>query len=398
MDDEMRQVLKAFKTRGLTLQADAGRSLIKILNEQEDFEQSLSEVVKELKKRIERGDITSSVISLEIIQGMVDYLTLDDTDIAMQSTQAIDAFKMHRLEFDENAKTFKITLPPEPKPLTTSEDDDPVPDVYAPAQARARMYRERLLFIQQRLVKSGFAMRGIRSRTGDAATAVTELSTVQSLLGSSGEHLLLGYLVQTQVDVWQIEDLTDIIKVDLMTVSPASDVLYMEGSIVLVLGTLQSGIFKASVIASPPAMPRHDQLRTMGIVDAFGTGVRHEQLEQMAELEDKSSDIFILISDVCLDKPKVLDRLEKVFQGFENWDVVPLFVLVGNFVHTTVFMENGRNIIIEAFTKLANLIGSFPRLSQEAKFVLVPGPNDPLMGGILPRKRVPEFFCQVILT
>ena len=48
-------------------------------------------------------------------------------------------------------------------------------------------------------------------------------------------------------------------------------------------------------------------------------------------------------------------------------------------------------LCLEGFTALADLIESFPNLSQ-CYFVMVPGPNDPWGSDVLPRPAIPTTF------
>ena len=67
-----------------------------------------------------------------------------------------------------------------------------------------------------------------------------------------------------------------------------------------------NSVFHAQVMGLPPAEPRTTTLQAYGIEDTFETGLRPHQLAGMRELEEKAHDtIFIILSDVHLDKPVV---------------------------------------------------------------------------------------------
>ncbi len=61
--------------------------------------------------------------------------------------------------------------------------------------SRAKMYRERLILTQQRLLRSGnFYYRGLNKNHNSSDKI--EISTIDSLLGTHGPKFLLGYLTQ----------------------------------------------------------------------------------------------------------------------------------------------------------------------------------------------------------
>lgn len=67
--------------------------------------------------------------------------------------------------------------------------------------SRTNMFRERLLLTQQRLLRSElFTLRGLSSKAkkshGAQHTQQEELSTIESLLGSTGVKVLFGMLTQ----------------------------------------------------------------------------------------------------------------------------------------------------------------------------------------------------------
>jgi DNA polymerase epsilon subunit 2 len=100
-----------------------------------------------------------------------------------------------------------------------------------------------------------------------------------------------------------------------------------------------------------------------------------------------TSDMFVVLSDVWLDRESTFTRLRTVFEGFDSLDAIPsMFVLMGDFSSKPFgpthfgFVEYSKG-----FDKLAELVREFPRLRQEARWVFVPGPGDPGVTSALPR-------------
>lgn len=282
--------------------------------------------------------------------------------------------------------------------LTLYSQKDYAYSLHPPIASKAKMYRERLQLVQQRLLRSGqFVMRGM----GPSLTAgsMHELSTIESLLGSAGVRVLLGFLTQPSEGAWHLEDLGSSIRLDIKQ-AKASSALFTEGSIVIVQGELSpndSTLFIAYVVGLPPAESRDATLEAIGVTDPFGNGTRRPQWMQMAELEKEADEVLVVIlSDVTLSRPNVCDNLRTVFEGFEATGAVPLFVLLGPFVGKDFYSPGGRAAAIAAFVALADTLTGCPRLCERAKFLLVAGPRDPGAGAALPRRPLPSFLTEVL--
>jgi DNA polymerase epsilon subunit 2 len=145
----------------------------------------------------------------------------------------------------------------------------------------------------------------------------------------------------------------------------------------------------------PPAEKRETTLEAMNIEDVFGNGTRSSQQKQMYQLEQESVDtLFIIISDVQLDNPQVLEKLQLIFQGHEEMGNSPLFILIGTFVSKPLLSLGGREAYAAAFSALADVICTCPILAQTAKFLLVPGPKDYDICPPYPRKPIPDQFTE----
>ena len=100
------------------------------------------------------------------------------------------------------------------------------------------------------------------------------------------------------------------------------------------------------------------------------------------------------MSDIQLDRPMVVEKLQRVFEGFETAGTDPLFILMGNFVNKPYTAPGGREAIADAFSALGDAIASCPRIAKNAKFLLVPGPQDVGTHHALPRRPIPEIFTK----
>jgi DNA polymerase epsilon subunit 2 len=124
-------------------------------------------------------------------------------------------------------------------------------------------------------------------------------------------------------------------------------------------------------------------------------------------MEQKNEDIsFVIISDIWLDQPMVLDKLKVLFSGYADAITPFMFILIGNFqsspfVHCASQLKSYKGISSftqDGFEYLANLIADYPVLAKNSHFVFVPGFNDPWSGNILPRPPIPTMFTKQLIS
>ena len=376
---------------------EATRALSSVLSKEDDKDGSLEVVLDEIRARIEKREVKSTVIGLDTIESIVVDLSSSEKDLASEKLQLLDAFSAPRISFDERSRSYSI-------------DPKPVIDLHASVESRARMFRERLVLTQLRLLRSGqFVLKGMKSggKSGGAvgggpgasssqgpSSVVHEISTIESLLGSKGIKVLLGLLTQPEEGKFFLEDLTTTISLDLsQSVSPAA--IFTEGSIVIVEGRLHpsdQSVFCVTLVMMPPAETRETALNSMAITDPFGNNNRPNQLLQMEEIEKKSVEfIIVIVSDIVLDRPGATEQLHRIFEGFESAETAPLFVLLGPFLSKPIAaFPGGRVAALHAFEALSDSLEGCEFLCREAKFLLIPGPRDAGCSSALPRRALPD--------
>jgi hypothetical protein len=122
--------------------------------------------------------VKTRVIDVEAIERIVADLSSNEDDVAHEIFQVsldfkslslfkhrfinylrkvVDAFSTPYLRYDEKSKTFKwLSNPPR--------------DIFDDVEARSGMFRERLLIIQQRLLRSDlFTLKGIRNTSNNSS-------------------------------------------------------------------------------------------------------------------------------------------------------------------------------------------------------------------------------------
>jgi DNA polymerase epsilon subunit 2 len=169
------------------------------------------------------------------------------------------------------------------------------------------------------------------------------------------------------------------------------DRFYTEGSVVVVQGELVSkGLFRVNEIALPPAEMRSTTLTAVGINDVFGSGFRPQHVQQMQELEESADHhLIVVLSEVHLDKPHVLEKLKQILAVYEENGLEPLYVFIGSFFSKPYFkVANGKEIMKQAFDNLGLIIASYEGQQQRSKFVFVPGAWDGGSNATFPRRSI----------
>ena len=111
--------------------------------------------------------------------------------------------------------------------------------------------------------------------------------------------------------------------------------------------------------------------------------------------------MFVILSDVYLDSPTVLEKIECMLEGYSTFNPLPIFVFMGNFTSKPFSASSsssggGSKAMMGYFDDLANIITKFPNVAQNGRFVFVPGPQDPGITGALPRSPIPKYFTSTL--
>ena len=313
--------------------------------------------------------------------------------------------------------------------------------LHADAEARTRIYTERLALVRARLMRNPlFTPPLLESLRTDhlPLTPVDQLPrAVNSSGGSNGVSLtLLGLLTQPEVGLWCLEDERGrAIALDLS--SPDCKRIpgfYTETAIVLVQGVYDPeysvadsvtgrvagsasdgggvsallsdnrlpGAMRVTLLSHPPSEERGATLLAMGIVDPLRhhkTPADVARATMLMRDPGEAGTMIAVLADVHLDSPVALSRLRAVLEGFNRaGSVPPLFVLMGNFGSTAFGQLTGDRVAWRArFDGLAHLLSEFSNVAASTHFVLIPGPHDPGSGGALPRPPLPASFASALL-
>ena len=129
------------------------------------------------------------------------------------------------------------------------------------------------------------------------------------------------------------EDPSGVVQLDL-TETKFHTGLYTENCFALAEGWYDDNVFHVLALGFPPAETSDTTRAYFGNINFFGgpgdTSAKNSKV--LAEMEVNNPDaMFVFLSDVWLDHVSVVDRLRKLFSGYDSMPPT-VFVLCGNFL------------------------------------------------------------------
>ncbi|CAH0520175.1 unnamed protein product [Peronospora belbahrii] len=324
----------------------------------------LEDVLYAIKNNIDRSKMTTSVVTMEALESALDTLLAVSAENDFEKIQVFGAFNMPTLHFNPYNKSYELKANVHRR-------------LHAGPESRIQLLRNRFMSVDLRVKRHRLFA------PPSAAVASTaeyiELSRIESLLGVTGVRRVIGLLGQDERKRLYLEDFTSRIIVD-FTNALYTDGLFTVNCVVLVEGEVIDDVLHVQSMGFPPPETKEASLDVLGGIDPLGVEVSAQQREQIqsAETNDHHA-AFIVLSDVHLDDPNVMSKLDELFQGLES--VQPtLFILMGDFMSASIGGGTGSNSLQdlrEYMEELGNLILKYPGIADNSRFVLVPGPNDP---------------------
>ncbi|KAK9873940.1 hypothetical protein WA026_002293 [Henosepilachna vigintioctopunctata] len=222
------------------------------------------------------------------------------------------------------------------------------------------------------------------------------LQTVDFLLTSSNlclkKTLVLGSILQVSEGKYYLEDPTGIVQLDLSHAKFEGG-FFVENSFVLVNGLYEDKILTVSTMIMPPGEEYQESRPSFANLNYFG-GPSRIPLRDSTNLKDyaakKPDGIMLFFSDIWLDHPMVFEKLEILFEGFQN-DPPIAFIFLGNFISESHGSER-MDILKKCFKQLGDLIIRFPHIMDNSQFVFIPGMTDPATPHIVPRLPLPSYI------
>ncbi|CAI5703471.1 unnamed protein product [Peronospora effusa] len=377
-----KQILRACKLQGLSLHVDALRHLTKELTNEPSLQ--LDDVLYAIKNNIDRSKMTTSVVTLEALESALDTLLAVSAENDFEQIQVFGAFDTPMLHFNTYNKSYELRA-------------DAQRRLHAGPESRLQLLRNRFMSLDVRVKRNRLFA------PPSAAVANTseymELSRIESLLGATGVRRVIGMLGQDERKRFYLEDFTSRIIIDL-TNAVYTKGLFTVNCVVLVEGDVVDDVFHVQSMGFPPPETKEASLDVLGGIDPLGVEVSVQQREQIQSVEANDHHAtFIVLSDVHLDDPNVMSKLDELFQGLES--VQPtLFILMGDFTSASIGGGAGSNSLQdlrEYLEELGDLILRYPGIADNSRFVLVPGPNDPGSSRAFPRHPLPDLCTRELI-
>nr|XP_050028231.1 DNA polymerase epsilon subunit 2-like [Dermacentor andersoni] len=368
------KILKSFQIRGFTLRSEASKFLLEALTSLDENHQDLW--LRRLLDSLQAQRIDGPFLTKDDLLGCIREFERADNDGTDVRLLVANAFSLAPLTYCQERHKFV--------PRELAGHSGP-PRLFADAGAKAFFFRERYQLVLQKT--SRHHCFSSRSRL-PAGTSGFDLRPIEHLLGTTGERVVvLGMLCQLEEGNYFLEDTTGSVKIDTSGTKFTAD-LFVENSLVLAEGCYDDMVFHVDAMGLPPIESAVETLKYMGgasIFDKFPEKLR-TQLE-LSDLPDNA--LFVLLSDVWLDQPKVLSHLRVLFTGFAQ-GAPACFVLAGNFLSRSTGLQKDCALLKEGFKALADMLSEFPLLVKHSRFIFVPGPKDPGLSNVLPRPGLPR--------
>lgn len=380
MDPILRKhIVNTFKLSGLTLRSEACNFLLETLMELDPADRD--DWIEKIIDYIQRQTLLVPVAEKKLVEAAILDSCKNELDEEEDILWIVSAFNVPRFKFNVERKKF----------LPVNDD----PQLFDSALCKGRMFRHRYDLIHQFTVRN--------SLFNDLALdgSSYKLKPIESLLSTSSRInniVILGLLTHLKEGQYYLEDPTGTVAVDLSQAN-YHDGLFTDGSFVLAEGSYKDEAFIVQAIGLPPRESAELSRTYFSSSNYFG-GPSESSLRFDARLKKfeshKEDAMFVFLSDIWLDQPQVLEKLDVLFTGYSN-DPPFAFVLMGDFLSCHKGISH-YNCIKEGFRSLADLISQYPSVANHSRFIIVPGPNDSPAANILPRPELARELVSDLLS
>lgn len=373
-----KKILSNFKLQGLSLKSEATSLLVEALlpcSADNDIDSIIDHIVEAVQKQ----PLDSALVGREAVEIAIDECNGASDADSEAAMVVIDAFKVPKFTYSVERKKF---LPYRGKDLV----------LHAKATAKTSLFRERYALIHQRTLRHELFTPPALGQEVQPSSKF-HLKNVEFLLSTSGlpeKVIVLGMLTQLKEGRFYLEDPTGCVELDLSNCVYHMG-LFVENSLVLAEGIYEDKIFHVDGIGFPPLETSRDSRTYFGNVNFFGgpsSVCAKGSVKMQAMMGEHRDAMFVFLSDVHLDDPKVMEKLSTLLTGYA--DAPPTaFIFMGNF-SSKPYGPYRNQKVKETFTALGDLILGFPDLVEKSQFLFVPGSQDPGSANILPRPPLPS--------
>uniref|UniRef100_A0A8C1TS72 DNA polymerase epsilon subunit n=1 Tax=Cyprinus carpio TaxID=7962 RepID=A0A8C1TS72_CYPCA len=359
------KVSAGFKMRGLILRPESSRFLLRVL--ESVSEADLEEVLERILDAVEKQPLGSSMVELSVVEAAVQDCSQACDETIDNVFNIIGAFDVPRFIFSTERKKF----------VPISMTNHPVPKLCGQSRDKAEFFRERYTILQQRTHRHELFTPPVIGSAPDEGRNKFQLKTVEALLGSTakvGEVIVLGMITQLK---------------------EFHSGLYTESCFVLAEGWYEDSVFHINAFGFPPTEPSSFTRAYYGNINFFGgpSSTAVKASAKLKQLEEENEDaMFVIVSDVWLDRVEVLEKIQTMFSGYSAMPPT-CFIFCGNF-SSAPYGRHQLRTLKESFKALADLICEYPSIHNSSHFVFVPGPEDPGPGMVLPRPPLAEHITE----
>ncbi|XP_072385844.1 DNA polymerase epsilon subunit 2 isoform X1 [Diabrotica undecimpunctata] len=372
-DEKIKKKLQnAFKLSGFNVRREFCELILQTfsaegvdLGDNSTFDTNLSTLCNSLESQCS----FEKSIELENIQKAIKSCFYSGCDTNESIFNVINAFDFPKLSYNPDRNQYYLE---KTKSVILPEAD-----------VKAKLFLERYTTVLQR-TKRNFHLKGdIQLQTVDYLLTISTITL--------DRVLILGALFQVSEGKWHLEDPTGMVELNLQHAKFQIG-FFSENTLVLVNGCYEDRILLVSSIVLPPGEDYRSSRPVFGNINYFG-GSSNLQLRESASLKQymtqNKNKFMLFFSDVWLDYPQVFEKLEQLFNGFEEYPPLA-FIFMGNFMSNSHGSEN-MDVLKKLFKRLGELIFKFPNVSQESQFIFVPGLTDPCLTHIAPRFALPDY-------
>uniref|UniRef100_A0A673JCV8 DNA polymerase II subunit 2 n=1 Tax=Sinocyclocheilus rhinocerous TaxID=307959 RepID=A0A673JCV8_9TELE len=292
--------------------------------------------------------VGSSMVELSVVEAAVQDCSQACDETIDNVFNIIGAFDVPRFIFSTERKKF----------VPISMTNHPVPKLCGQSRDKAELFRERYTILQQRTHRHELFTPPVIGSAPDEGRNKFQLKTVEALLGSTakvGEVIVLGMITQLKEGKFYLED-------------PSGAVQCALASVDFFLSVSRAYYGNINFFGGPSST-------------AVKASAKLKQLE-----EENEDAMFVIVSDVWLDRVEVLEKIQTMFSGYSAMPPT-CFIFCGNF-SSAPYGRHQLRTLKESFKALADLICEYPSIHNSSRFVFVPGPEDPGPGTVLPRYNV----------
>ncbi|KAJ3276477.1 DNA-directed DNA polymerase epsilon, subunit B [Terramyces sp. JEL0728] len=264
-------------------------------------------------------------------------------------------------------------------------------------QDKSLEYRNRYEVIKQRILRNEAFLKPTFSADLNSYYKITPIIHLKGK--PPGKYLLFGLLCEIQEGKLFIEDSDCYIEITLGANLQLGNGIFTRGCFVLAEGDYTvNGVFIVETLAMPQPETRRKTLTNIPLSKDFFGGHHVDPNDHLLSEVEKAEVSFVILSDVWLDNHLTLEKLDVLFRGYSEAVIPFMFIFIGNFQSTSyVHSASAAASYRENFDQLANIISKYPQISQQSRFIFIPGPNDPYCN-VYPKPPIPGQFCKKLLS